>query len=86
MPKHYCLDPHDPYGEREVLVEFQPTTAGLLLIAAIDDGDEDILPDLIDAQRDDLRRELTAAFQSPSGPGWPSAVPGMYAPSFELMM
>lgn len=41
MPKHYCLDPHDPYAEREVLVEYEPTAAGLRLIAAIDDCDED---------------------------------------------
>lgn len=79
MPKHYCLDPHDPYAEREVLVEFQPTTAGLLLIAAVDDCDEDILPDLIDAQCEDLRRELAAALQEPSGPGWSSAVPEIHA-------
>lgn len=79
MPKHYCLDPHDPYAEREVLVEFQPTTAGLLLIAVIDDCDEDILLDLIDVQRDDLRRELVAAFQRLPEPGWPSAVPGIHA-------
>lgn len=63
MPKHYCLDPHDPYAEREVLVEYEPTAAGLRLIAAIDDCDEDILPDLIDAERDDLRRELAADCQ-----------------------
>ena len=67
MPKHYCLDPHDPYAEREVLVEFQTTTAGLILIAAIEDCDEDILPDLIDAQCDDLRHELALACQTPNG-------------------
>lgn len=67
MPKHYCIDPHDPYAEREVLVEFQSSTDGLILIAAIDDCDEDILPDLIDAQRDDLRRELAMACPIPNG-------------------
>lgn len=69
MPKHYCLDPHDPYAEREVLVEFHPTALGLILIAAIDDCDEDILPDLIDAQCDDLRRELAMAGQIPNDSG-----------------
>ena len=78
MPKHYCLDPHDPYAEREVLVEFQQTTAGLLLIAAVDDCDEDILPDLIDSQCEDLRREL-AALQGPSRPGGSSALPELHA-------
>ncbi|KST56999.1 hypothetical protein AO398_26240 [Methylobacterium sp. GXS13] len=67
MPKHYCLDPHDPYAEREVLVEFVVTAPGLILIAAIDDCDEDILPDLIDAQCDDLRREIIMACNAPIG-------------------
>lgn len=65
MHKHYCLDPHDPYAEHEVLVEFEITARGLRLIAAIDDHDEDILADLIDAQCEDLRRELLAACQIP---------------------
>ncbi|KNY20744.1 hypothetical protein [Methylobacterium sp. ARG-1] len=69
MPKHYCLDPHDPYAEREVLVEFQPTAAGLVLIAAIDECDEDILPDLVDAQCDDLRCELAMACRTTNGSG-----------------
>lgn len=79
MPKHYCLNPHDPYAEREVLVEFEATTAGLLLIAAIGDADEDILSDLTDAQLDDLRRELMVACQSRACSVETSSRPEMHA-------
>ena len=60
MLTHSCLDPHDPFAEREVLVEFTHDTAGLRLLAARDAEGYDILPDLLDVQRDDLRRELAA--------------------------
>lgn len=79
MPKHYCLDPHDPYAEHEVLVEFQPTMGGLLLIAAIDDLGEDILSDLTEVQCDDLRRELGTALPSLIKPCGPADVPMMHA-------
>ncbi|PJI55831.1 hypothetical protein CTI14_01535 [Methylobacterium radiotolerans] len=65
MPRHYCLDPHDPYAEHEVLVEFEITARGLRLIAAIEAGGEDILTDLTETQCEDLRRELLAACQVP---------------------
>ncbi|MCJ2010391.1 hypothetical protein MKK70_16170 [Methylobacterium sp. E-041] len=61
MPEHLCLDPHDPYAQREVRVAFERVGSGFRLIAAIDDSDDDILPDLIDAQRDDLLREISQA-------------------------
>lgn len=63
MPKHVCIDPHDPYAQREVHVEFERIGSGFRLIAAIDDCRDDILPDLIDAQRDDLIREISEADQ-----------------------
>ncbi|AIQ90654.1 protein of unassigned function [Methylobacterium oryzae CBMB20] len=33
------------------------------LIAALDEHEADILPDLVDVQRDDLRREIVAALR-----------------------
>lgn len=61
MPKLACIDPHDPYAQREVLVEFECIGSGFRLIAAVDDCDDDILSDLVDAQRDDLLREIADA-------------------------
>ena len=65
MPEHVCLDPHDPYAQREVRVAFERVGSGFRLIAAIDDGDDDILPDLVDAQRADLLREIADADRVP---------------------
>ncbi len=67
MPKHVCLDPHDPYAQREVQVEFERIGSGFRLIAAIDDRDDDILLDLVDAQRADLIREISDADRSAAG-------------------
>ncbi|TXM71903.1 hypothetical protein FV222_25870 [Methylobacterium sp. WL103] len=61
MPEHVCLDPHDPYAQREVRVAFERIGSGFRLIAAIDACDDDILPDLVDAQRADLIREIADA-------------------------
>ena len=61
MPKHLCIDPHDPYAQHEVMVEFERTGSGFHLVAVIDELDDDILGDLVEAQRDDLQRELAAA-------------------------
>ena len=61
MPKHLCIDPHDPYAQNEVMVEFERDGSSLRLVAVIDDRDGDILADLDDAQRNDLRRELADA-------------------------
>ena len=58
MPTHRCLDPQDPYAEREVRVAFEWSADDLRLIAAMDEHEADILPDLVEAQRDDLRREF----------------------------
>ncbi|MCJ2019418.1 hypothetical protein MKK84_18575 [Methylobacterium sp. E-065] len=60
MFTHNCLDPHDPFAEREVLVAFTIDASGIRLLAAKDAEGHDILPDLVDAQRDDLRCELAA--------------------------
>ena len=60
MFTHNCLDPHDPFAEREVLVEFAIDASGIRLIAAKDAEGHAILPDLIDVQRDDLRCDLAA--------------------------
>ena len=61
MPIHRCLDPQDPYAEREVRVAFEWVAGHPRLLAALDEQQADILPDLIDAQCDDLRREIAAA-------------------------
>ena len=61
MPEHVCLDPHDPYAQREVRVAFERTGSGFRLIAAIDARNDDILPDLVDAQCADLIREIADA-------------------------
>jgi hypothetical protein len=65
MPTHHCLDPQDPFAEREVRVAFEWAAGLPRLIAALDDHEADILPDLIEAQRDDLRREIVAALAGP---------------------
>ena len=58
MPKHLCVDPHDPYAQREVLVVFEREDAGIRLISVTDASGQDILPDLEEVQRQDLRREI----------------------------
>ncbi|MBP2495359.1 hypothetical protein ABID82_002308 [Methylobacterium sp. PvP062] len=65
MLTHRCLDPQDPYAEREVRVAFEWAADHPCLIAALDEHEADILPDLVEAQRDDLRREIVAAFLLP---------------------
>ena len=65
MLTHRCLDPQDPYGEREVRVAFEWIAGGPRLIAAFDDLQADILPDLVEAQCDDLRREIVTAVPGP---------------------
>lgn len=65
MLTHHCLDPQDPYGEREVRVAFEWIADGPRLIAAFDDSQADILPDLVEAQCDDLRREIVTAVPGP---------------------
>jgi hypothetical protein len=67
MPTHCCLDPQDPYAEREVRVAFEWVAGGPRLIAAIDAEEVDILPDLVEAQCDDLRREIVAALPLSEG-------------------
>ncbi|MHB2209219.1 hypothetical protein [Methylobacterium sp. CM6257] len=62
MLTHCCLDPQDPYAEREVRVAFEWAADGPHLIVALDEQATDILPDLVEAQRDDLRQEIVAAF------------------------
>lgn len=66
MPKHLCIDPHDPYAQDEVMVEFERIGSGFRLVAVIDDRHDDILDDLVEAQCDDLRRELADADRTPS--------------------
>jgi hypothetical protein len=46
MPTHYCIDPLDPYAEREVLVTYEAYKHGVLIISAIDHDGIDIFPDL----------------------------------------
>jgi hypothetical protein len=66
MLTHRCLDPQDPYAEREVCVAFEWNAGALRLLAALDDLEADILPDLSEAQCDDLRREIIAALPIPA--------------------
>lgn len=66
MPKHLCIDPHDPYAQHEVMVEFERIGLGFRLVAVIDDLDDDILADLTEAQCVDLRRELADADRTAS--------------------
>ncbi len=65
MPKHYCIDPHDSYAQREVLVEFAGCPYDVHLIAAIDESGADILPDHVEEQCRDLQREIAAFFRFP---------------------
>lgn len=58
MPKHACIDPQDPYAQREVLIEFEGSPFGIHLIRALDAWNIDILPDLVEEQRKDLQREI----------------------------
>ncbi|KAA0125937.1 hypothetical protein CIW48_01680 [Methylobacterium sp. P1-11] len=61
MLTHRCLNPQDPYAEREVRVAFEWAADHPRLIAALDEQEADILPDLVEAQRDDLCREIVSA-------------------------
>ncbi|WP_331290411.1 MULTISPECIES: hypothetical protein [Methylobacterium] len=61
MLTHRCLDPQDPYAEREVRVAFEWAADRSRLIAALDEHEADILPDLVEVHCDDLRREIVAA-------------------------
>lgn len=79
MSTHCCLDPQDPYAEREVRVAFEWGADGPRLIAAIDAEEVDILPDLVEAQCDDLRREIVAA-RPRSGAARTQALPRVGAP------
>lgn len=58
MPSHFCIDPHDPYAEAEVLVEFMTVAGEIRLISARDAADDDILADLEDVQRHALESEI----------------------------
>jgi hypothetical protein len=44
MLTHRCLDPQDPYAEREVRVAFEWAADHPCLIAALDEHEADILP------------------------------------------
>lgn len=62
MPKHLCIDPQDPYAQREVLIEFEGSPFGIHLITALDEWNVDILPDLVEEQRKDLQREIAVYY------------------------
>lgn len=62
MPRHVCIDPQDPYAQREVLIEFEGSPFGIHLIAALDEWNVDILPDLVEEQRKDLQREIAVYY------------------------
>ncbi len=46
MPTHYCINPPDPYAEREVLVTYEAYEHGALILSAIDHDGIDIFPEL----------------------------------------
>lgn len=48
MPAHYCIDPLDPYAEREVLVTYEAGKPLVAIRSAIDSEGFDIYPDLSD--------------------------------------
>jgi hypothetical protein len=62
MPRHVCIDPQDPYAQREVLIEFEGSPFGIHLIAALDEWNVDILPNLVEEQRKDLQREIAVYY------------------------
>jgi hypothetical protein len=64
MPKHLRIDPHDPYAQHEVSVEFERIGSCFRVAAVIAD---DILADLVKAQRDDPRRKLAEADRTSFG-------------------
>ena len=37
MPKYVCIDPQDPYAQREVVIEFEGSPFGIHLINAMDE-------------------------------------------------
>lgn len=64
MHQHVCIDPQDPYAQREVLVEFDGSPLGIHLVTALDEGGVDILPDLVEEQCKDLQREIAVYYDS----------------------
>lgn len=66
MPTHICIDPTDQYGEAEVLVAFTSRGGAISLIAVTDAAQHDILSDLEEVQRHDLRHEIAEAFHRPA--------------------
>lgn len=66
MPTHSCIDPTDQYGEAEVLVAFKGSGGAIRLIAVTDAGHHDILPNLEEVERQDLRHEIAEAYREPA--------------------
>jgi hypothetical protein len=66
VPTRSCIDPTDQYGEAEVLVAFKGSDGAISLIAVVDAGHRDILPDLEEVQRQDLRHEIAEAYRGPA--------------------
>lgn len=60
MFTHICLNPQDPFAEREVSVAFEIDASGIRLLSALDESGQDILPDLVEVQRNDLRCEVAS--------------------------
>ncbi|MCJ2136976.1 hypothetical protein MKK69_23490 [Methylobacterium sp. J-026] len=68
MPTHLCIDPTDQYSDAQVLVTFKGDGSDVSLISVINAAHDDILPDLEEIQRQDLRDEITAAVHRIDGP------------------
>ena len=58
MPAHYCIDPLDPYAEREVLISYEEARPFVFIRTAIDQEGCDILPDMSDECRRMLQLEI----------------------------
>lgn len=65
MLKHVCMDPQDPYAQEEVVVAFERTASDIRLVSAINAVGDNILDDLVEAQRRDLISELADADSIP---------------------
>lgn len=59
MPAHYCIDPLDPYAEREVFVQYEVARPCVLIKSALDEDGFDILQDLSDECVRILQLEIT---------------------------
>jgi hypothetical protein len=63
MPTHRCIDPHDPFAQAEVLVDFEVMASGVRLISVRDASDSDTLSDLDEVHRQALESEILDVYR-----------------------